>query len=130
MEECDYKYCCEDCEYIEENIYGDEYYCNNEDNWVMWHCLIIPTEKACKFFKLQKPSDIFNDIEHPKHYCSGSIECIDAIKSAMPDAEFRGYLRGCIMKYLWRYDKKGSKIKDLKKAMFYLNRLLDELGSE
>lgn len=31
------------------------------------------------------------------------------------------------MKYIWRYEHKGRAIEDVEKAMWYLNRLKDEL---
>lgn len=60
----------------------------------------------------------------PKHYNTGSIECIDAIKESMSSAEFRGYLKGNCLKYLWRYAYKGKPVEDLQKAQWYLDTLL------
>jgi len=37
--------------------------------------------------------------------------------------EFRGYLKGNIIKYLWREKHKGG-MESLKKAKWYLNKLL------
>ncbi len=68
----------------------------------------------------QKTSDPVN----PSHYKQGSIECIEAIKSAL-DARFIGYLSGNILKYLWRWESKNG-IEDLKKARWYLDRLIKE----
>ena len=51
------------------------------------------------------------------------IECIDAIRAATDDG-FEYYLQGNIMKYVWRYKyKNGSE--DLKKAQWYLNKLIE-----
>lgn len=60
----------------------------------------------------------------PDHY-KGAIECIDAIKASMSQEAFRGYLKGNIIKYSWRYEKKGL-IEDLRKAQVYLNWLIDD----
>lgn len=68
-------------------------------------------------------------VNHPSHYTSGSIECIDAIESATGDA-FKGYLRGNAIKYLWRYDKKGKEVEDLRKAVWYTEKLIEVLGGE
>ena len=46
---------------------------------------------------------------NPKHYKDGSIECIDAIQSAMSEKAFSGYLKGNVLKYMWRYEKKNGK---------------------
>ena len=72
------------------------------------------------------PSD---NVNHPAHYTQGGIECIEAIKASMTEEEFRGYLKGCQIKYLWRYRLKNG-VEDLKKASWYLNRLIVELGGE
>ena len=45
-------------------------------------------------------------VNSPEHYKTGDIECIAAIEAAMTPEEFAGYLRGNIIKYIWRYDKK------------------------
>ena len=67
-----------------------------------------------------KQNDMVNS---PAHYASGDIECIDAISASMTDDEFRGYLKGNVMKYLWRYENKGKPEEDLAKAEWYLHRL-------
>lgn len=66
-------------------------------------------------------------VNHPTHYTSGSIECIDAIKASMGQEKFKGYLKGNIIKYIWRYELKQNPVQDLEKAQFYLNRLLKEV---
>ena len=48
-------------------------------------------------------------VNAPPHYRQGGIECIDAIRAALTDEEFRGYLKGNSMKYLWREKHKGDK---------------------
>lgn len=60
---------------------------------------------------------------NPSHYKQGSVECIDAIESAMNQEKFKGYLKGNILKYIWRHENKGG-VEDLKKAMWYLNKLI------
>ena len=66
-------------------------------------------------------------VNHPSHYASSTIECIEAIKASMTLEAFNGYLKGNIMKYLWRYEKKIAPVEDLKKAHWYLDRLIKEL---
>jgi hypothetical protein len=75
------------------------------------------------------PSEIPNsssDPINPGHYKQGGIECIEAMKVALGGG-FLGYLRGNAIKYLWRYDKKNG-VEDLKKARWYLDRLIKEVG--
>ena len=66
--------------------------------------------------------DAIDMVNHPPHYTAGGIECIDAIKSSMKLEAFRGYLKGNIIKYMWRYEKKNM-LQDLKKAQWYLAKL-------
>lgn len=66
-----------------------------------------------------------DDVNNPEHYTRGGIECIDAIKSALTPEEFRGFLKGNILKYTWRERHKGG-TQSLQKAQWYLNKLLTE----
>jgi hypothetical protein len=74
--------------------------------------------------KIDFSRDISKDmVNHPPHYNQKGIECIDAIESATDDG-FEYYLQGNIIKYLWRYRYKNG-VQDLKKASWYLNRLIE-----
>lgn len=66
-----------------------------------------------------------DNINHPEHYTSGGIECIDAIRAALTPEEFRGFCKGNVLKYTWRERLKGGD-ESLKKAEWYLKRLTDE----
>ena len=66
------------------------------------------------------------DAINPSHYKDTEIQFIDAVKAAMTDQQFQGFLRGNVIKYLWRYENKGGK-QDLEKAEWYLKRLIEEL---
>ena len=66
-----------------------------------------------------------DNVNHPPHYNQGGIECLEAIKAALGDG-FTAYLRGNVMKYLWRCEHKGG-IEDLRKAAFYLDRAIKEM---
>lgn len=77
---------------------------------------------------IEKESNMKNDnVNSPAHYRRGGIECIEAIKASMSEEGFKDYLKGNVMKYIWRYEHKGRAIEDIEKAMWYLNRLKDEL---
>ena len=67
-----------------------------------------------------------SDVDNPSHYTQGGIECIDAIRAALTDEEFRGYCKGNMLKYVWRERYKGG-AQDLAKAATY-ERLLREKG--
>lgn len=68
----------------------------------------------------------FDPVSKPEHYNKGKIECIDAIESAVAglsgsDAAWTAN----VIKYMWRWKQKGG-VQDLKKARWYINRLLGE----
>ena len=54
------------------------------------------------------------------------VECIQAIQAAL-GPNFKYYLQGNVMKYLWRFDYKDKPIEDLDKADWYLERLREEV---
>lgn len=64
-------------------------------------------------------------VNHPKHYCTGGIECIDALKSALGKEGFMDYCAGNCMKYLWRYKAKNG-LEDLRKAQVYIGWLVEQ----
>ena len=69
-------------------------------------------------------------VNQPPHYNTGKIECIDAIEQSMDEKEYAGYLKGNVLKYLWRYNYKGKPTEDLKKAAWYLDRLIETIKEE
>jgi hypothetical protein len=68
---------------------------------------------------------MIDTVNKPTHYNNGKVECIEAIDASMSDIEFRGYLKGNVLKYVWRYLYKGKPLEDLKKARWYLDRLIE-----
>ena len=65
-------------------------------------------------------------VYHPAHYNVGEIECIDAIDEAVKELDGKeAFATGNAIKYLWRWKRKGGK-EDLKKAVWYINRLINE----
>ena len=66
-------------------------------------------------------------IDHRDYYNHGAIEAIDAIESACTGLSgFEGFLTGNCLKYLFRRRWKGTALADLKKARYYLDRLITE----
>jgi hypothetical protein len=63
-----------------------------------------------------------DNVNRPKHYRKGKVECIDAIKSATGDG-YQFYLQGNIIKYMWRFNHKNG-LEDLQKAQWYLSELI------
>lgn len=64
-------------------------------------------------------------VNHPAYYTAGGIECIDAITAALSCQEdpVAAWLTGQVIKYLWRWPLKNG-VEDLRKARFYLDRLI------
>ena len=71
-----------------------------------------------------------DNVNSPPHYKSGDVECIDAIKASMSREQFAGYLKGNVMKYVWRMSYKGKPVEDLRKARWYLERLIEVESSD
>ena len=65
-------------------------------------------------------------INHPAHYKAGGIETIEYMKAKMTSEQFEGYLLGNVFKYLSRYQYKDG-LSDLKKAEWYLKRMIKEI---
>ena len=58
-----------------------------------------------------------DNVNHPKHYTGRNIgfECIDI-------TQYQTFCTGNVIKYLWRYDDKGTPLEDLRKARWYAHR--------
>lgn len=83
--------------------------------------------------KEEKVEDKTEDmVNHPSHYTHGGVECIDAITSALSSYEdsVDSWLVGQVIKYLWRAPLKGKYEEDIKKAQFYLNRLVEKIDKK
>ena len=70
-----------------------------------------------------------HDPINPSHYTSGPIECIEAMEASMSPESFKGFLKGNIQKYVWRYEAKGG-VESLQKAQWYLTRLIATVEAE
>lgn len=68
------------------------------------------------------PKQYVDMVNEPPHYRMGEVECIDGIKSALSEDEWRGYCKGNALKYIWRERHKGQ-AESLAKAQWYLNKL-------
>lgn len=66
-------------------------------------------------------------VKSPSHYTAGGIETIAYIKAKLSPAEYEGYLKGNVLKYMSRYNHKGG-LQDLEKAKVYLQWLIEHLG--
>ena len=104
-----------------------------EERWnddpLVWRITQQAGRKAPSTADLTKPYKEHDNVEKPSHYNTGNIECIEAIEEALTDKEIRGYFKGNCLKYLWREQYKNG-LEDLKKARWYLDRLIKRLEKE
>lgn len=64
-----------------------------------------------------------DNVNHPSHYNMGKIEVIKIQEDQLTYEEYRGYIKGQVIKYITRERYKNG-LEDLKKAAWYLNRLI------
>ena len=77
------------------------------------------------------PEVPLNDpVNHPSHYTSGAVECIDAIRAALGDEAFVAFCRGQAIKYAWRAGLKENHAEDLRRGAWYLTRAADVLDGK
>lgn len=68
-------------------------------------------------------------VDHPVHYGGDTpYECIKVLKEWLDADEYMGFLRGNAIKYLCRVGKKDAAFQELKKARWYLDKMIEELG--
>lgn len=66
-----------------------------------------------------------DDIKSPNHYTWRGKECEEIIGELTQGAEGKeAYYLGAVVKYLYRYPKKGTPLKDLRKAKQYIDMLI------
>ena len=67
-------------------------------------------------------------VVHPPHYNAGSIECIDALNAMVESWHdpVAAVLAWQAVKYIWRSPFKRNPAQDIRKAQFYLSRLLEQ----
>ena len=75
--------------------------------------------------KAEQPKPVDN-INHPAHYTAGGIETIDFIKAKLTPEEYKGYLKGNVLKYASRAGLKGNAVEDAGKLAWYANRLASD----
>lgn len=71
-----------------------------------------------------------DNVNHPAHYTAGGIECIDALKAATEGLHgIQAVCAANAIKYVWRFSRKNG-AEDIEKAIWYLQRLLQEIRGE
>lgn len=72
-------------------------------------------------------------IKHPKHYnlfADDSLESIDAIRILLTPEEFKGFLKGNVLKYRFRAGGKDDTLQDIGKAKQYNAMLADYVAKQ
>ena len=130
---------CDDCELMKKydkdtSEFIDQYSC-------IFHKMSDDMlDKCYNWYKELDPAACENDedsccnketnvdmVNHPAHYTQGGIECIDALKAAtVSKTGIEAVCTANAIKYLWRYEEKNG-IEDVKKARWYIDRLIKEL---
>lgn len=73
---------------------------------------------------------IVDNVNHPSHYTNGKYECIDVLEDITKDLKgIEAICTANAIKYLWRWKYKNG-VEDLKKARWYLDKLIKELEEE
>lgn len=68
-----------------------------------------------------------DNVNSPSHY-QGKVECIDCIESATAGLSgLEAFCTGNAIKYLYRWKKKNG-IEDLKKAKWYIDKIISVNG--
>lgn len=64
------------------------------------------------------------DSINPNHYVFGGIETIEYLKAKLTPEEYRGFLKGNVLKYVSMEAEKNG-LEDLKKDKWYLDKLIE-----
>lgn len=93
-----------------------------------WHCYDDYLEKQKNKY-LEKEKEKEDIINNPNHYHNG-IQPIEAIETNFEQLETNGFLKGNVIKYVLRSNKKGKELEDLKKAQWNLNKLIERMENK
>lgn len=70
--------------------------------------------------KTKTSESAMDNINHPPHYNTGGVECIEYIKQVLGTEGYIAYCRGNAMKYQHRAAYKGKFVEDLAKGEWYM----------
>lgn len=89
-------------------------------------------ECECPLFALSANGSkmVSDNVNHPAHYTAGGIECVDAMKACVSGLnEMEAVCTSHALKYLWRWKHKNG-AEDIRKCIWWLERLLKEIDNE
>lgn len=67
-----------------------------------------------------------DEVHKPNHYNWRGVECKDVIRQLLGSEGYKRYCEGNVIKYLYRYTKKGTPATDIAKAAEYLRMIAEE----
>ena len=97
-----------------------------DKDWIPFSGLVDGDESEDEIMSEKKVEYVVDNVNSPNHYTQGGIESIDYMKAKLSDEAFQGFLHGNVLKYISRSNYKNG-VEDLKKAQWYLNRLVSEI---
>jgi len=71
--------------------------------------------------------NIKDDVNSPDHYTHGGIETYEYVYAKLGKQGFIDYCYGNVFKYVSRAKYKGTEIKDLRKTMWYIEKIIQVL---
>lgn len=70
-----------------------------------------------------------SSVNHPEHYKTGNIECIDVMLETQGAEAVRNFCILNAFKYIYRHRNKNG-IEDIQKAKWYLDKYIELAGRE
>lgn len=86
------------------------------------HYYLGPWSEKGEFVVYYNNENKSDNVNHPAHYTSGGIECIDGMVAAFGREYVMHYCLCNAFKYIWRCEHKGKRVEDIRKAVWYLNK--------
>ena len=88
-----------------------------------WYCLCGNVEvEETKHPVQAEDATLADNVNHPSHYASGGVECIDAMTQCFGTEATQDFCLLNAFKYLWRCKSKHqTPEEDIKKARWYLD---------
>lgn len=114
------------CQWIED-LNGEKraIKCSYTNQWCKGQAKSCFTCFGCSYLYLE-PNSKREAVNHPLHYGGDTpYECIKVLKAWLSPEEYRGFCRGNFIKYVCRLGKKDDSVQELKKARFYLDKLIE-----
>lgn len=96
--------------------------CNNYCTF--GHGYFLKPEELELVIEEGKPEPTEDIVNKPDHYHKGGIDVLTYVEGKVSKEEMAGFYRINVLKYVTRYKEKNG-VEDLKKAQFYLNKLIE-----